>query len=851
VILVFQCSIATLTMVPQMFACPQQDQRWSGSTVRSAALPNDSAPDAGGNVLREPREGAARSFKGLAKDFVGDQKDIWTSPRKIRFEDADWLVPLAGLTAGLFVTDRQVSGHLAADKKTQQHYRTIATDGAFALVGVGGGMALWSKFSHNNHQRETGFLSGEAAIDSFVVTESLKYLFQRQRPYEGNGAGHFFHGGTSFPSEHAAAAWSIAGIIAHEYPGRLPKFLAYGLATAVSLSRIKSRDHFPSDVLVGSGIGWLISQEVYRKHHDPELGGDEWLSVGQWMRDHRNSPGYLGSPYVPLDSWIYPALDRLAAMGWIDSGFAGMRPWTRLECQRLLGEASEKLAGSEEDSAEASRLIEALQREFRADAEEAAGDGRGTFRLESLYSRTENISGKPLTDGFHFGQTLINDFGRPYGEGWNTVTGFSSYATNGPWVAYVRGEWQTAPSIPVLPVSARQLILTADFPTTLQQLPPAVGQASTNRFELLDAYVGLTVSNWEFSFGRQSLWWGPGDSGPLTWSDNVAPLNMFRINRVTPLKLPWIFGWLGPLRFEMFVGQLQGQHFENVDNGATFLGNYLTPLRPQPFVHGEKINFKPTRNFEFGLARTDLFGGPSTPFTLGEFRRALFSVSNNDILGSRTDPGDQQSELDWSYRLPKLRDWLTFYGDAFADDQISPIAYLDRSAIHAGLYLSHVPRIPKLDIRAEGVYTDLPAGGALSHGFFYKSTLLFNGYTSNGRILGSWIGREGQGAQAWTNYWFNARNRLQLNFRHQKVSQQYLPGGGTLTDIGARGDYWTRFNVGISASVQYERWLFPVIQPNAARNVTAAVQISFEPQKWFRRTGSLGVDAEGSQGDRP
>jgi hypothetical protein len=238
---------------------------------------------------------------------------------------------------------------------------------------------------------------------------------------------------------------------------------------------------------------------------------------------------------------------------------------------------------------------------------------------------------------------------------------------------------------------------------------------------------------------------------------------------------------------------------------------------------------------------------------LGTFLRSLAPGINQHSAstGQRTYTGDQQSELDWSYRLPKLRNWLTFYGDAFSDDQISPIAYWDRSAIHAGLFLSHIPRLSKMDLRAEGTYTDVPAGGALSHGFYYFSTLVPNGLTSKGYIMGSWVGREGQGAQAWTNYWFNARNRVQINFRHQKVSQQFIPGGGTLTDVGARGDYWTHFNVGISASVRYERWLFPLIQPNEATNVSAFVEISFEPQKWFRRAGSMNADNESSGGGLP
>jgi hypothetical protein len=538
-------------------------------------------------------------------------------------------------------------------------------------------------------------------------------------------------------------------------------------------------------------------------------------------------------------------MERLSALGLVDSGFTAMRPWTRLECRRLLNEASDAFTTGEQENAEAATLIAALQREFRAETEEAGGDGRGTFRVESLYSRTEHISGMPINDGYHFAQTQFNDFGRPYGEGWNAINGFSSYATRGRWVVYVRGEVQTAPSVTAFSLPARQTIQKVDF---LPVLPPSTPRPAVSQLALLDAYVGMTFSDWQISFGRQSLWWGPGDGGSMMFSDNAAPIDMFRINRVSPMNLPWIFRRLGPMRVEFFLGQLRGQDFINGPAGVA--GTFSTPFNPQPMIHGERFSFKPTRNFEFGFSRTSLFAGQGVPFTLGTFRRSLLSTSNGNP-GTASDPGDRRSGLDWSYRLPKLRDWLTFYGDAFTDDQISPIAYMDRSAIRAGLYLSHVPKIAKLDLRAEGVYTDLPAGGALSHGFFYTNTRYLNGYTSNGNLLASWIGREGQGAQAWSNYWFNERNRIQLNFRHQKVSQQFIPGGGTLTDIGVRGDYWTRFNVGISGWVQHERWLFPVIQPNAANNVTAAVQISFEPQKWFRRTDSVGADASSLDGGRP
>jgi membrane-associated phospholipid phosphatase len=801
---------------------------------------DDKNPDQDTNLA------SGHNVRNFGKDFLEDQKQIWTSPVRLRFADADWLVPASGFAAGLFSTDRDVSTHLSNDPKTISRNKTYADVGAAALIGGAGAMWLLSYPSHREHWRETGFLAGEAGINSLVAVEALKYTLRRERPYQGDGSGPFFSGGSSFPSEHAAAAWAVAGVIAHEYPGPIPKILAYGLASFVSYSRIRGRQHFPSDVFIGSMMGQMIAQDIYSRHHDPELGGGEWQSLSAFARAWESrGPQNLGTPYVPLDSWIYPALDRLAGLGLIDSAFSGMRPWTRRECMRQLSEAEEKRVDEGYSNAEANKLVDVLEREFQSEAE-ALGDGTdgAGFRLESVYSRTEHISGAPLTDGYTFAQTQFNDFGRPYGEGWNTVNGLSAYATKGPWVAYVRGEMDTAPSIPAYSLATRQAAQQIDnFP----ELAPGTPQPSVTDFRLLDAYVGLMVSNWEFTFGKQSLWWGPGNAGPLDFSDNIQPINMFRINRTTPLKLPSILGWLGPMRTEFFLGQLDGQMF--LLNPSGFVGQYGQTLNPQPFIHGQYIGFKPTRNFEFGFFRTTIYGGPGYALNWHTFIRSLIS-SENQHLGAATKPGNRTSALSLSYRLPYFRNWLTFYADGYTDDQFSPIAFADRSAWHAGLYLSHVPGLSKMDLRVEGVYTDVPPGGGpITPGDFYFNSTWRSGYTNDGNIIGSWVGRGAQGAQAWSNYWFSARNRIQVNFRHQKVSQVFVPQGGTVTDFGVRGDYWWRSNLSFSASIQYERWLFPVIQPNADKPVSAAIEILFQPQRLFHlvagTANDVGSDLEG------
>src|SRR5467141_4479580 len=375
IVLAFSFAGSSLTLTAASSMCvPQQTQEQGAVDAKessSGAEANKMSPTkkiASGLEL-EPFESSKPGLTGLGKRFLEDQKQIWTSPAKIRFSDAQWLVPVSGITAGLFVTDSDFSRHLSQKPTTISHYKTLSNAGVGALIGGAGGMWLLGHVRHNEHWSETGFLAGEAVVNSLVAVETFKYSLRRQRPYQGDGSGPFFqNGGTSFPSEHAAAAWSVAGVVAHEYPGLPMKIMAYGLASLVDYSRIRGHQHFPSDVFVGSIMGNLIAQNVYSRHHDPGLGGGEWRSISQIFRgDGNSSPANQGSPYVPLDSWIYPALDRLAGLGLVDSGFAGLRPWTRRGCMRQLSEAEEKLTGEENN--EVQKLGDVLQREFRPESE--------------------------------------------------------------------------------------------------------------------------------------------------------------------------------------------------------------------------------------------------------------------------------------------------------------------------------------------------------------------------------------------------------------------------------------------------------------------------------------------------
>lgn len=773
------------------------------------------------------------------KHLALDQKQFWTAPFRMDRQETKVFVPFVAFTGALMAGDEWISRQVP-DKTSQiNRSKNISDYATYSLIGAAGGSYLWGHLTHNDHLRETGFLAWEAALNSTAVTYLLKTMTQRPRPLERNGSGTFFQGGTSFPSEHSAIAWSVASVIAHEYPGTLTKIAAYGLASTVTLTRATGKQHFPSDVVVGSALGWYFARQIYRAHHDPELGGTGW---GNLVEDTDNAdkvrnPANMGSPYVPLDSWVYPAMERLVALGYVRSGFLGMRPWTRMQCAQLLEEANE---GMQSDSSDPQKIYAALAAEFSDETARLDGAVNLGVNLDSVYSRFSGISGATLQDGYHFGRTIINDYGRSYGEGFNNVTGFTSHAVVGPFLFYVRGEYQHARSVPELPLQARQVIQTVDFGVPSVPVPPGTPVPAVNRMDLLEAYAGLQIENWQFTFGKQALSWGEDSSGPMLFSTNAAPISMLQVNSVKPFNLPSIFGRLGPIRSDFILGRLSGQHWVFSSNSG-FTGSWTTPLSDQPYIVGQKISFKPSPNLELGISYTALFAGTGVPFTIHTLLRAMFAPGNGNP-GTASDPGDRRTGFDFAYRIPKMRDWLTFYADALAEDERSPWFAWDKTALTSGLYLARVPRIPKLDLRVEGVYTDLPGGPATVHqpGFFYSNTRFRSGYTNDGNLIGSWIGREGQGAQAWTTYWFSPKNNLQFHFRHQKVSREFIPDGGSLTDLGVSTDIWVRSNLGLSAWVQYERWLFPVIQPNASRNVTAAVQVLFAPRKLFRHSGANG-----------
>ncbi len=774
---------------------------------------DQSAPKADAGKLAEPRlNSPSLDALPLLNRIRDDQWQFWSAPRALRKPAAlKMFLPLAGITAILIASDRSLASQVPAN--WVQTSRDLSNYAALTLAGGAAGMYAFGHLTRDDHLRETGSLSGEAVLNSALITYALQSATQRQRPFEGNGKGVFFERGSSFPSQHAALAWSVASVVAHEYPGPLTKLLAYGLAATVSVTRVSGRQHFPSDVVVGSALGWYVGRQIFRAHHNPELGGASWVELADSDNDNDATekeprpPEKMGSPYVSLDSWVYPHIEKLAALGYIETAFLGLKPWTRMECAQLVERAGGTMSpsdGAEPETAE----LQSLQEEFAYELGLLDGtrERNRTVALESVYARGVSVIGPALTDSYHFGQTLSDDFGRPFRRGMNAQVGGSFRAALGPAAIFVRAEVQHAPSARELSEPIRNFIATADG----VPVPAATPFIAINRVRFLDAYVAMNLKEgWQLSFGKQSLSWGPGPGGSFLWSDNIEPIRMLRLTQ-SETVLPGLLQVLGPVRVETFLGRLEGH-------------NYI----PHPFIYGNKINFKPLPCLELGFGRTVTIGGKGgTPFTTKNFLLSFFGQTSAQL---NSVPGDSHSSFDWTLYVPKLRNYLVFYGDLYADDDFVPFQNPRKNPFRPGIYLTRFPGLPKLDFHVEAASTESSNAPKPANLNYWNYTYR-DGYTSNGNLIGNTVGRMGQSIQGWFNYWVSPRNSLQFTFKHNTVSQHFVPRGGAWQDYGLRQEVGFRSGFYLKSQLQYEHISrYPLLFPGPQSNITAVVEMGFVP----------------------
>jgi membrane-associated phospholipid phosphatase len=188
-----------------------------------------------------------------------------------------WIPTMAivGGTAALIYADPHVAryfrdnAHAHHLDKVNDVFDPMITTGM--IIAVPASLMTAGYVRHDNYQVDTAIQCALSYGDSAIVDLAIKAVSRRQRPSdveaEGTFTNTFFNGGkspfhgSSFPSGHAAGAFSVATVVAGRYGNHkwVPP-LVYAMATAISLSRISTNAHFTSDVFLGGALGYTVAK---------------------------------------------------------------------------------------------------------------------------------------------------------------------------------------------------------------------------------------------------------------------------------------------------------------------------------------------------------------------------------------------------------------------------------------------------------------------------------------------------------------------------------------------------------------------------------------------------------------
>jgi membrane-associated phospholipid phosphatase len=240
----------------------------------SAGLCDDLQQDAQANAGQSSTTATSSSDRWTVRRILvrlaHDQGSIYIAP--LQRSNLKWDAAFILGTTALVVTDRHTIG--VVSRENENVSRNISNAGLYGTEAAAGAIFFTGLVTDNAHARETGFITAEALLNAYPVYIAMQLIAGRERPDQGAGHGRFFQDhstNTSFPSGHSMFTWSMAAVIAHEYPRTWVKILAYTTAMAVSLTRYTGREHFVSDVAVGGFIGYFIGRHIFKLHCSTEF----------------------------------------------------------------------------------------------------------------------------------------------------------------------------------------------------------------------------------------------------------------------------------------------------------------------------------------------------------------------------------------------------------------------------------------------------------------------------------------------------------------------------------------------------------------------------------------------------
>lgn len=422
--------------------------------------------------------------------------------------------------------------------------------------------------------------------------------------------------------------------------------------------------------------------------------------------DRTNVPLNNWGGFAIQRSWVYDALEKIVLAGLAEEVILNTKPLSRVEAARIVAQAVRRLQedqyGDYNHRGYLEELLYRLVEEFGSE-------------LTEMGVRTP-LNREPPASFFEFHPLDHLQFGSPFSTKKRQVFNHlgERIAKGGNFEPTADGRVQIG-----------------DYVSLYYQPQFSLSQDGY-RGRLLNGYGKFTLWNTELEVGRDSLWWGPGFRGSMSFSNNALPLNQVRVSSAEPFRLPWLLSYLGPIKPSLFVAQLE----DNRDH-------------PNAKVAAWRLALAPSRFVEMGFNRMFQFGGKGRgTVNPVDFFQLLFT-QGSDNPRSPLNVNNVMS-FDATVRIPDIRRYIfiardaAFYFDFGWDDTLFGLIVPQKPGGIAGMYLAGLFGDPKLDLRIEYATTS---------NIQFTHSIYTSGFTYKGGVLSHFIGTDGQDRYARLSRW--------------------------------------------------------------------------------------------------
>jgi membrane-associated phospholipid phosphatase len=212
--------------------------------------------------------------------FTHETLDFVKQPGNWRGNDWLKLGAIVAGTALVMQVDQPIRDAVLRGK--ERYYRSVPIEAGriwgewYTPPVIAGAFGLHGWLAHNTSSKKIGFELVQASVYSEAITQGLKIVFGRARPYENKGA-FYFHplnisdfGFHSLPGGHNTNGWAMSTVLSRNAHSDALKILAYVPAVLTFVSRVYQDQHWTSDDFLGATIGYLVGSWVVNLHEKKE-----------------------------------------------------------------------------------------------------------------------------------------------------------------------------------------------------------------------------------------------------------------------------------------------------------------------------------------------------------------------------------------------------------------------------------------------------------------------------------------------------------------------------------------------------------------------------------------------------